>query len=419
MIRIKLPEKVNYFDLQESYLEGITSCIGFDAKDVLDNSKDTGNEKSRSSAQKLQKYYPSLYRFLFEDINTVKRENLRRLLVGPDTIPESFGGNGEKFATMRGNLDDIIARCPWPQNGPKRAKAKEVCEDIFNYDKFTQKKVVTYGLLRKLDVRVCPYCNRLYTITLPSKMELGEGEEFVTTRAAFDHFYSKDEYPYLAVSLFNLIPSCHVCNMNKGTSQQKIIYPYDEEFGDEAVFRVIPDLSCKACTEDKGVLNFLHGGRDQFHIRFMGKEGISLLSDAPLDYRLADIDDEEYRKRIENAIELFRLERLYKEHKEEIRDILRNRYYFNEEYVKTAICPVIEEKMRREKKKKLDKEREENLDKEREENLNKEGEENLDKESIREVAMDMLFFTHMRQDKWGKRPLSKLITDILNQLSVE
>ena len=395
MIRIKLPKKVDYYDLQESYLKGIVSCIGFDEKDVLDDSKDTRSVKSRSSAKKLKDCYPSLYKFLFKDIDTVKRENLRRLLVGPYTMPKSLGGDGEGFRTMRENLDDIIANCPFPRGDTRRAKAKEVCNNIFDYRKFTAKKKVSYWLLRKLDVRVCPYCNRIYTVTLPSKMELEEGEEFVTTRSTFDHFYSKDEYPYLAVSLFNLIPSCHFCNMNKGTSQQKIIYPYDEEFGDEAVFRVIPDLTDTACMKDKGVLNFLHGGSSQFHIRFMGKGEVSLLNDAPLDYRLADINDEEYRKRIENSIELFRLERLYKEHKEEIRDILRNRYYFNDEYVKSAVCPVIEERMRREGE-----------------------EEKLNKEKIREMALEMLFFTHMQQEKWGRIPLSKLITDILNQISV-
>lgn len=336
-----------------------------------------------------------MYRFLFKDINNVNKENLRRLLVGPHIIPESFGGSGEGFKTMRANFDEIIAHCPLPENNTKRAKAKDICKSIFDYEKFTEKKKVTYWLLRELDVRVCPYCNRIYTITLPSEMELEKGEKFVTTRPTFDHFYSKDEYPYLAVSLFNLIPSCHVCNMNKGTSQYKIIYPYDEEFGDEAVFRVVPDLTSKACRKDKGVLNFLHGGSNRFHIKFMGKDGISLLNDAPLEYRLADIEDEEYRKRIKNSIELFRLERLYKEHKEEIRDILKIRYYFNEEYVKSVVCPIIEKKMRKEKKRK-----------------------NLNKQQIREIAMDMIFFTHMQQEEWGKRPLSKLITDILNQISV-
>lgn len=395
MIRIKLPRNINYFDLQESYLEKIVSYIGFDEKDVLDNSKGVRSGKSRSSAQKLKACYPALYKFLFEDINTVKREHLRRLLVGPYTMPESFGGDGEGFKTMRENFDEIITHCPLPQNNIKKTEAKEACKSIFDYEKFIKKKSVTYWLLRKLDVRVCPYCNRIYTTTLPSKMELEEGEEFVTTRSTFDHFYSKDEHPYLAVSLFNLIPSCHVCNMNKGSSQYKIIYPYDEEFGDEAVFRVIPDLTSHENMKDKGVLNFLYGESNQFHIKFMGKEGISLLTDAPLDYQLADIKDEEYRKRIENSIELFRLERLYKEHKEEIRDVLRNRYYFNEEYIKSVIFPIIEEKMRREGDK-----------------------ENLNKETISEIAMDMLFFTYIQQEKWGKRPLSKLITDIINQLSV-
>lgn len=394
MIRIKLSSKINYMDLQEEYLGKIVKCIEFDEKDVLENTKNLKSGKSISAAKKLKTHYPSLHRFLFDEANNVKRENLRRLLAGPRDMPESFGGNGESFKTMRKSFDDIIVQCPMPESNTKRMKAKEVCKDIFSYGKLIRKKQDTYWLLRKLNVRVCPYCNRIYTITLPSELELEKDEAFMTTRPAFDHFFSKDNYPYLAVSLFNLIPSCHVCNMNKGNSLKETVYPYDEEFGDNAVFRVIPDLTRKAYMQDKGVLNFLHGESDQFQIKFMGKNEISLLDNAPLEYRLGEIEDKEYRKRIENSIELFRLERLYKEHKEEIRDILRKKYYFNEEYVKSAICPIIEEKMRRE-----------------------EGKENLDGRQIREIAMDMLYFTYIQQAEWGKRPLAKLIADILEQLS--
>lgn len=75
------------------------------------------------------------------------------------------------------------------------------------------------------DLRVCPYCNRSYIsliyITRSSK----------TLRGQLDHFYPKEKYPYLAMSVFNLVPSCSFCNGINGKSSRDpyiegIISPY-------------------------------------------------------------------------------------------------------------------------------------------------------------------------------------------------
>lgn len=62
-----------------------------------------------------------------------------------------------------------------------------------------------------LDLRVCPYCNHNYTLTVSDKV----GK--VNFRPDFDHFYPKSLYPLLALSFYNLIPSCQVCNKLKGS----------------------------------------------------------------------------------------------------------------------------------------------------------------------------------------------------------
>lgn len=59
-------------------------------------------------------------------------------------------------------------------------------------------------LVEALDVSVCPYCNRGYLNTLRS---------YKTYQ--IDHFFPKDEYPILAVSFYNLVPSCYACNNKK------------------------------------------------------------------------------------------------------------------------------------------------------------------------------------------------------------
>ncbi|OBW40664.1 hypothetical protein AB670_02986 [Chryseobacterium sp. MOF25P] len=61
-----------------------------------------------------------------------------------------------------------------------------------------------YGkeFLEKLGIDTCVYCNRNYTIQLVENR----------ARAELDHWFPKESYPILALSFYNLIPSCHSCN---------------------------------------------------------------------------------------------------------------------------------------------------------------------------------------------------------------
>ncbi|NFS29448.1 hypothetical protein FDF12_04050 [Clostridium botulinum] len=70
-------------------------------------------------------------------------------------------------------------------------------------------------LLNALDLTVCPYCNRNYINKAGTK-----------TTCHFDHFFSKDSYPILAVSFYNLVPVCPACNTVKGV-QECSYSPYD------------------------------------------------------------------------------------------------------------------------------------------------------------------------------------------------
>lgn len=100
------------------------------------------------------------------------------------------------------------------RNGLSRDEAIDyvniILNKIFDYEKFVSgsgyfKKWNAYDLAEKLDVNVCPYCNRLYTSTIVNN-------SMKITRPEFDHYLTKSKHPYLALSFFNLIPSCKVCN---------------------------------------------------------------------------------------------------------------------------------------------------------------------------------------------------------------
>lgn len=387
--------------MRNEYLSRISSYIKFNEEDIVYDEKQNnctkiGNSKenkTEKSAKQLKQDFPQLYKYLFDQkTGKLIRENLRYLLIGPEEMPKSFGGNGEE-KTMKDYLKRIISQCPLPNDEEKRNKAKDCCKKIFNYKKFIKRQDDAYWLLRNLKVRVCPYCNRIYTVTLPSRDELKAKEKFRASRATFDHFFSQSNYPYLALSLFNLVPCCFACNISKKENNERIIYPYEEEFGKEAVFRVVPDMEGVTVNDSCNILGFLHGENDRFHIRFMAGNMNLLRKDALLEDRLSGILKKNLRKSIEASINTLNLEELYKEHKMEIKEILWNRYCFDEQYVKTVVCPLIQKKIRQEGKE-------------------------IDEREVERLAMNMLFFTHINQSDWGKRPLSKLVADILQQVEV-
>ena len=82
-------------------------------------------------------------------------------------------------------------------------------------------------VLERLKIRTCPYCNRNYTFTVKSSSSAA-GKKF-TTRPEFDHFYCKSKHPLLALSFYNLVPSCSVCNHGKATDDIGI-NPYFDGF---------------------------------------------------------------------------------------------------------------------------------------------------------------------------------------------
>jgi hypothetical protein len=95
----------------------------------------------------------------------------------------------------------------------QRAEFMKSAERVFNYSAFANKDAngwSAYKLCQKSAYGVCPYCNQAFAFTV-----VEAGGSF---RPTLDHFFPKAEYPYLALSLYNLVPSCYTCNSNlKGT----------------------------------------------------------------------------------------------------------------------------------------------------------------------------------------------------------
>lgn len=130
------------------------------------------------------------------------------------------------------------------------------------FSKKDKSRYTAYDLADNLDVSVCPYCNRNYTFTIRKFYN-----EY--TRPEFDHFYNKKEYPYLALSFYNLIPSCHICNSTiKGNKDFKFsthLHPYVDDFDERTQFRIYP-MSADYL-KDKNEFNLVVKSIDPFDTR--------------------------------------------------------------------------------------------------------------------------------------------------------
>ncbi|MFH7018624.1 HNH endonuclease [Flavobacterium sp. FlaQc-47] len=171
---------------------------------------------------------------------------------------------------------------------------------IFSYDNLIESREPwgAYKLTFALGITVCPYCNRNYIHT--SYNEHGK------TRPELDHFFPKSKYPFLSISIYNLIPSCHVCNSNlKGAKDfymEPHLHPFIEHLNgfqfeikylDDAIEEIVPDT-------------------ETFHI---------VLNSVT--------DSEEEKTCINNSIKTFLLNELYNLHKDVAQELLFKSVYYN------------------------------------------------------------------------------------------
>lgn len=167
---------------------------------------------------------------------------------------------------------------------------------VFNYDLFISKastRYDAYDLAQALDIRTCSYCNRNYTSTVITS----KGNKI--TRPQFDHYFDKADNPLLALSFFNLIPSCSVCNSSvKGTTKFSLtthLHPYLDDSVDK--------------------------------IRFTYK--YSNQTKSGLEVKVKTNDSSKER----NTVEEFAIEEIYNSHTGELLDLLRTRQYFSDKYL--------------------------------------------------------------------------------------
>lgn len=161
---------------------------------------------------------------------------------------------------------------------------------IFDYDKFSTKNnsgYSTYDLAHKLNISTCTYCNRLYTKTVIKPRKL--------TRPEFDHWFAKSRYPLLAVSFFNLIPSCNICNSTVKGSKQMSLHTHLHPYVDKPEFKFT------------------------YYNKTFDTYGFNIISIPS--------------SKSSNTVTAFKIKEIYEMHEDEIDDLCKIKYAYSESYL--------------------------------------------------------------------------------------
>lgn len=156
-------------------------------------------------------------------------------------------------------------------------------------------------LVRDLGISVCPYCNQNFIFNIDS---VGR------TTYQIDHFFPKEKCPFLAISFYNLVPSCSSCNHLKSNDcntneDNLIINPYDSRID--------------------GLLNF----------EFQIKDSDFYHKPNSLEILTTENQDQ-WQERIKNHIEIFQLKDRYAtNHKDIALEIIQRKYAYSEDYLKS------------------------------------------------------------------------------------
>ena len=85
--------------------------------------------------------------------------------------------------------------------------------DYHNFSAKSEKSWNAYELCKTATHRLCPYCQQAYAFTFVAWGKNKKGNKVKRGfRPTLDHFFPKSKFPYVGLSLYNLVPACQTCN---------------------------------------------------------------------------------------------------------------------------------------------------------------------------------------------------------------
>lgn len=183
---------------------------------------------------------------------------------------------------------------------------------IRNYKEVQSGKWSAYDMIMESGVKVCPYCNENYI--LPFYRESGK------SRPALDHFYAKSLYPFLSMSIYNLVPACTECNSSiKGSYEfdEKFLSIYESDLEDMYQFTYLP----------QSYDSFWGDGENKIVIMYPANESTEL-------GYLEDRRTVDAKQKISKNHEFFCIEDRYQYHSPIVQQYLKKRMIFSDTYLK-------------------------------------------------------------------------------------
>jgi len=171
------------------------------------------------------------------------------------------------------------------------------------YEKF-RSSVSSKNFLNKVNLKVCPYCNRNYIFNF-KKNKKNEAT------AQLDHFYDKSTYPYFSLCLYNLIPSCAICNQCK--SKKDVLA--------EPIFNPYKD----------NIHNYIHfKSHEILSLKEIKKQGLDFLSEKRINI---SIESKSTDSKIKEHLDTFNIKGLYNNHKDIVAELYQIRTIYSDEYI--------------------------------------------------------------------------------------
>lgn len=229
-------------------------------------------------------------RVIFKYIKT----NLRRIITAKpkelEVIIKEFDKKGYQSRILKANHKSLN-------------KTGLEIKEIFGYKRFRKSQKATW-LSEQLNIKSCVYCNTQYSLNVKRK----DGTKLLFH---LDHFFSKEIYPYLSLSFYNLLPCCASCNMGKSDKAFNLIeyiHPYVDSLDEIAKFEA----------ERSSLVEFLLDMNKNEH-------KIKLL----LELRTKHSGDSKKQQKLDNYKEYFRIEGQYDQFNDVVAETYLKSLYYN------------------------------------------------------------------------------------------
>lgn len=259
-------------------------------------------------------------------------------------VSNSVFGKQTKLKKAAFKFQQDIASSEKKKKTAKDKGALDILSDIFDYDLLSGSP--RHEMMTAMEIPVCPYCNRQYITSYPDAAEH-------KTTADLDHYYCKSYYPYLALSLYNFVPSCQICNsrfkLAKDFYGTPHLYPYEPAPTSKVTFEL---------GDAELLLN--ESAWDSPDVPFLSIETTGVAAG--------------------NSVDTFHLEQVYQSHKDYVHELVWKSKIYNEHMIASLQSDFSE------------------------------------LFSSDKDVRDLLFGQYLDENEAHKRPLAKLTQDILKDL---